>query len=293
MVVTSCGANDKSSSPSRSTDYSYAENSAAYDMNESDLDYMFDTVTKQPSENITDTRKIIKSINVTLETLEFDKAVEDIKSQALSQGGYIESSNIQGSSINDEYSLRKASFVIRVPATKLESYVDTLNVNYNVLQINENSSDITDQYYDAQSRLNSLLTQEERLLFMLEGATELQYMLEIERHLADVRYQIENYHSTLTRYDNQVSMSTVSISLQEVVKYQVVNDPPRTFGQRFVSAISGSWNNFVFGLQNFVINFVYALPGLLTFFIVVTVIVIVVVFVVKRIYNKNKKNIDK
>lgn len=237
--------------------------------------------------NIADTRKIIKNVSLTLETLEFDKAVEDIKASALGQGGYIESSYVSGSSINDSYNQRYASFTIRVPANQLTTYVDTLNANYNVLSINESSSDITDQYYDTEARLNSLLTQEERLLSMLSDATELQYMLQVESTLADVRYQIESYYSTLSRYDSQVSMSTVVISLQEVVKYQEISDPPKTYGQRLGSAISGSWSNFVEGLQDFTIHFVYALPGLLTFFVIVGIIVVIIVVSVKR-RKKNK-----
>jgi len=238
---------------------------------------------------ITDTRKIIKNVSLSLETLEFDKAVESIKADAVAQGGYIESSYISGSSINDGYGYnqRYASFTIRVPANILSNYVDSLSKNYNMLSINESSSDITDQYYDTESRLNSLVTQEERLLSMLEGATELQYMLEIERNLADVRYQIENYYSTLTRYDNQVSMSTVSINLQEVVKYQEIIEPPKTFGERFSSAIAGSWNNFVYDFQNFVIDFTYALPGLLTFLVILAVIIVIIVVTIKR--NRKKK----
>ena len=238
--------------------------------------------TASPVNNIADTRKIIKNVNLTLEALEFDKAVEDIKTTAVNQGGYIENSYVSGRSINDKYNQRYASFTIRVPADKLNSYVDTLNTNYNLLNINENSSDITDQYYDAESRLKSLLTQEERLLTMLEGATELQYMLEVERNLADVRYQIENYYSTLTRYDNQVSMSTVTIELQEVVKYQEVIEPPKTFGERLSIAIAGSWNNFVDDFQYFIIDFTYALPGLITFCLIVGAIIFIIVSLVKR-----------
>lgn len=239
---------------------------------------------------ITDTRKIIKSISMSLETLEFDIAVEEIKASVINQGGYVESSNVSGRSINDEYNQRYASFVLRIPADKLTSYVDSLNEKYNVLYLNENSSDITDTYYDAEARLKSLLTQEERLLSMLEGATELQYMLQLENTLADVRYQIENYYSTLSRYDNQVAMSTVSISLQEVVKYQTIIEPPKTFGQRLGSAISGSWNNFVEGLQDFIIDFTYALPGLIIFALIIFAFIFILIKLIKR---ANKKRNEK
>ena len=303
LAMASCGSSKSdNTAPSRSyygsaqaeTYYDYSE-AEMYDMSAAEMPMsynsksMMDITATAAGDNIADTRKIIKNVSMTLEALEFDKAVEDIKATALSQGGYIENSYVSGRSINQEYNQRYASFSIRVPADKLSAYVNTLNETYNLLNINESSSDITDQYYDTEARLKSLVTQEERLLSMLEGATELQYMLDVERNLADVRYQIENYYSTLTRYDNQVSMSTVTIELQEVVKYQEITEPPKTFGQRLGSAIAGSWNNFVYGLQDFVIDFTYALPGLLVFCVIVGFIVFIIVSSVKR--RRKKKSL--
>ena len=301
LAIVSCGSSYKSDNTSPEPSYygsaqaedydydGYAEiGEPMYDMAAGDVPLSYNTKSSVDlTSTIADTRKIIKNVSMTLEALEFDKAVEDIKSSALSQGGYIENSYVSGRSINQQYNQRYASFTIRVPADKLSFYVNTLNEAYNLLNINETASDITDRYYDTEARLKSLVTQEERLLSMLEGATELQYMLEVERNLADVRYQIENYYSTLTRYDNQVSMSTVTIELQEVVKYQEITEPPKTFGQRLSSAISGSWNNFVFGLQDFTIDFTYALPGLLTFCVIVGFIVFIFVSLAKR--RKKKK----
>ena len=298
LSVVACGSKSENGMSTSPQPYAEKYSSYDYEMIEESAPQMammdtYDTgaFLSKANTQITDTRKIIKNVDLTLETLEFDKAVDSIKADAVAQGGYIESSYVSGRSINDGYGYnqRYASFTIRVPANVLSNYVDSLSKTYNMLSINESSSDITDQYYDTESRLNSLLTQEERLLSMLEGATELQYMLEIERNLADVRYQIENYYSTLTRYDNQVSMSTVSIYLQEVVKYQEIVEQPKTFGERLSTAISGSWNNFVDNLQYFIIDFTYALPGLLTFIIILAAIIFVLVLIIKR-RRKKKHN---
>ena len=45
-------------------------------------------------------------------------------------------------------------------------------------------------------RGSTLLVQEERLLSMLEGADDLEYMLKLEDKLSEVRYQID-FYSTL------------------------------------------------------------------------------------------------
>ena len=57
--------------------------------------------------------------------------------------------------------------------------------------------------------MESLSLQEERLLDILEKAEKLTDVLELEQELADVRYQIETLTTTLNRYDQLISYSTV------------------------------------------------------------------------------------
>lgn len=237
---------------------------------------------ESPAQAITDTRKIIKTVGLELETKAFNDAVALITSSAASNGGYIEYSYISGESLQSNKIERHANFTIRIPASVLDSYVNGLGSSFNVLSKTENSSDITDTYYDAEARLKSLQTQEERLIAMLEGATELQYMLQLEQTLADVRYQIESYYSTIKRYDSQVSLSTVTINLYEVIEYQEVIEKPKTYGERISLAVRESWNDFVEGLKDFTVDFIYALPTL----IILAVLIFVTVLIIKKIMKK-------
>jgi len=244
------------------------------------------SVTSTAQQNITDTRKIIKTVNLTLETKTFDQAVTDIAAGAEKLGGYIENSHVSGRGIDNVDSARYASFTLRIPSAVLDEYVGYIEGSYHVTSHNTNAQDITDSYYDTESRLKSLITQEERLLEMLEGATELEYMLRIEDKLANVRYQIESYHSTLSRYDKQVALSTVHISLNEVVEYQKIETLPKSFGERMSIAMKNSWENFVDNLEDFAIDFVYSLPGIICFVIFVLITVLVIVLIVRRYKKK-------
>jgi len=240
---------------------------------------------------ISDTRKIIRTVDLTLETKTFDQAVSDISSGVEKLGGYIENSYVSGRSLNSADSARYASFTVRIPAASLDEYVGYIEGSYHVTSHNTNAQDITDSYYDTEARLQSLLTQEERLLAMLEDANELQYMLQLEDKLADVRYQIESYHSTLQRYDKQVAMSTVSIQLNEVMEFKPVTTLPKSFGERMSQAISNSWDNFVDGVQNTAIDFMYALPGLICFIIFASVVVLIIVIFVRTFRKRRARRI--
>lgn len=236
---------------------------------------------------VDDTRKIIKTVSLSLETKNFDAAISEIVSVTAAAGGYVEDSYVSGKSLNDYGTvLRYATYTLRVPAAGLDAYVNTLSGGFNVLSRQESSTDITDSYYDSKSRLDSLLVQEERLLSMLEGATDLEYMLKLEDKLSEVRYQIESIHSTLQRYDKSVEMATVSVHLQEVVEYQRIVEAPKSFGERLYQSFTESWADFAKGVQNFLVDFVYAIPTLM----VLAVFICIAVLIVSRLVKRHKKN---
>ncbi len=258
----------------------YADGDIAYDVvmeEESEYAYAEDKVvsgtgsaitypSSQINNNINANRKIIKTVSLDLETKNFDNAVIDIQNIALNIGGYIENSYIGGTSLysSQDYSRRYATFVLRVPADSIDGCVNTISDRYNVVSVNQSSNDITDTYSDISSRVESLEIQQERLLEMLKTATELEYIIQIEDKLADIRYQLDSYNSRLITYDNQVAMSYINITLEEVVEYKTVTEAPKTFGERISQAFSDSWSDFASSFKNFCVDIVYSIPSLLT-----------------------------
>ncbi len=271
--------NAKPGSSGKSTEYSTQSSSAQT------------PAPNQPS--AADNRKIIRTENISLETKNFDETVSGITESAEKLGGYIENSYISGQSMNSYAVARSASFTLRIPSSALDEYVDYVSETYYVTSRTTNASDITDRYYDAEARLNSLLTQEERLLAMLEGANDLEYMLKLEDKLSEVRYQIESYYSTLSRLDKQVALSTVCITLQEVIEYQPVSPLPQTFGERFANAVRNSWKDFGHGLQDFAIDFMYSLPGLLLFLLIVAIVILIIRAIVRHTRKKRQLKAEK
>lgn len=83
--------------------------------------------------------------------------------------------------------------------------------------------DVTTQYMDIEARLSNLTAQRTRLQELQASAENLADLLEIESSLSDVQYQIESWQSQLDWYSQQVSCSTVYLSLDEVKEYT----PPR------------------------------------------------------------------
>ena len=70
-------------------------------------------------EAVADTeRKLIKTVNLDVQTLEFDAATEELAAKVNELGGYVESSSVYGSDYYYE-STRSASYTVRIPADRL------------------------------------------------------------------------------------------------------------------------------------------------------------------------------
>jgi hypothetical protein len=231
-------------------------------------------------------RKLIRNVDLSLETREFDAAVEEINKLVSELGGYIEYSDVSGRSLDykGDYYRRSANFVARIPAEKLTQATDAIGALCNVTSRSERVNDITDAYYDVDGRLRTLRVEEERLLALLEKAEKLEDMLTIESHLSDVRYQIEKLTGQLNRYDSQVNYSTVNMYLQEVVEYTNQKSEPITFGQR----IGNAFENSLKFIGDFGEGLVVMLVGVLPFLLVYGGVAVVVALVVIKLVRKAK-----
>lgn len=236
---------------------------------------------------VVDSRKIIKNVSMQLQTQSFDKAVDSVSRIAESFGGYIQDSYIEGRDMYNERGARAANFTIRIPSDALDSFVNSFGGDeFNVISKSQNSEDVTERYFDSKARLDALKVQEERLMAMLEKAAELEYLLQVEKELMNVRYEIESLTASLKRLDSYVSLSTATIYLVEVVKYEPVENLPITFSERVSRAFAYSWKNFSEFSQDFAVGLISVLP----FLLFLLVIVLIILIIIRRSAKKYKRN---
>ena len=236
-------------------------------------------------------QKIIYSADVTVETLEFDKALDALDQMISELGGFAESANVSGNSRYDsdgtvQITDRAAYYTIRVPADRFREALDRTGSIGNVISATEDAQNVTSQFIDQEARQNSLEVQEERLLELLSQAADVDTLVTLEARLSEVRYEIESIERTLRNMQNQVDYSTITLSLYEVAVYTPTASVQRTFGQRVSDALSGGWTNFSRTMEDLFIGILYSLPALL----LLAVIVIVAVVVIRRVRRKRHGN---
>ena len=227
-------------------------------------------------------RKLIKTVNLSCETREFDTLIANVTERIESLGGYAQSVDISGNSY-DTYSERNAFIVARIPEAKLDHFVKGIEDQSNITSKNESADDVTLEYTDVEAHKNSLKIEQQRLNELLEKADNLESIIALEQRLAEVRYEIESYESRLRTLDNLVVYSTVNLSVQEVKEYTPEPVEELTLGQRiargFVDSCETAWET----IQDFLVGFVSILPMLLVLLLILFVIFLIVFGIVKAI----------
>lgn len=223
-------------------------------------------------------RKLIKTVNILAETEDFDTLVPGLQKQVEALSGYIEYISVydvHSYYVEDQQvKQRCANVMARVPKEKLDGFLAQVGEQTNITSRSENVEDVTLQYVDLESHKKALVTEQERLLALMEKAETVEDIIAIEGRLSEVRYQLESMESQLRTYDNRIDYSTVELSITEVRKYS----PPQeaTVWQRIQSGFMKSLDDIGFGIRDFAIRFVIDIPYIVLWLAGIAVAVIVV-----------------
>lgn len=194
--------------------------------------------------------KIRKTANLNITVDDYKKARTEIEKIIKTNNAYIGNENEQ----NSTYSITN-DMVIRVVNKDFEGMVNRLlGVATNVNSKNISAEDVTAQFVDIQSRLKSKKEIEKRYLDILNKASKVTDVLEIEQKLGEIREEIEAKEGELKYLGDQVDYSTINLTFHQDFEY-TPTDKPGFFG-RIGHAFGNGWNGFL----SFLVGIVYAWP---------------------------------
>ncbi len=236
-------------------------------------------------------RKLIKNVNMEVETETFDSLLAAILEKTKTSGGYIEESYTYNGSSYYGNSRRNASLSIRIPAERLEEFLTAVSDVSNVISRNDSVTDVTLQYVDLDSHKKVLQAEQERLIALLNEAETIEDIISLESRLSEVRYQIESMESQLRTMDNQVSYSTVYLNINEVAKLTPVKE--QSVGEKIATGFKRSLSDIGTGLADFGINTIINLPYILLWMFILLIVFLIARLVLKlkkrRLYKMDKK----
>ncbi len=236
-----------------------------------------------------DDRKLIKNANLEMETLTYEESVEALKKTVTDFGGYIENSSMGGSA---EYYSRYYEITVRIPAEKFDEF---LSAQDSVATVNHTyvwTEDVTDQYIDNETRIETLKTKKDRLLTLLEQATEMKDIIELESALSDTIYELEKLTGNQNKLIARISFSTINISMWERSEPSDSRTTPITLGERIAHQFENSWRS----VKNFFSNTVVFIAGNSPMLVLLLVIAVIIFFIVrictKRSTAKRMKRLE-
>ena len=233
--------------------------------------------------------KIIRTVNIRGETKDFDSALASLKSRIAENGGYVEKSSVTGGESigSNKKSSRNAVYTIRIPAEKLDDFLEKTEDMLNIISSSETTVDVTLEYYDIEARMKTLESKKAALEKMLEQATTLNDIRTLQDDLYEVIGEIEAYRSKLNVFDSKVSYSTVELTMTEVIEYTEVKVEEPTFGQRISTTFVKSWQAFGKFCEGLAVFLVGAMPVLVVFALM-GLIVFLIIFLIRR---RNRRRI--
>lgn len=271
LILTSCSkgsysTNDGASKPMEDIFYDGME----MDKEEATMGSTSNSTIEVPDDN---SRKIIETIELTVQTKGFDTLLDGLSKQITELGGYIESSNIYGREF-DSTRNRSAYLKIRIPAEKTSSFTGYVSENSVVTNESINTKDVTLSYVDMESRVSALEAEKAALEKLLDNAETMNDIISIRDKLTDVIYEIESYKSQLRTYDNLISYSTVTVNIHEVERTVVVEE--QTTWEQIGTNLKNNFENVWNGAVAVFIFAVSAIPYLIPVAVICGLVLVII-----------------
>ena len=231
-------------------------------------------------------RKLIRNVNLDVETEAFDELLNSVQDKINRLGGYIEESSTYNGSSYYGQETRNANLTIRIPSDKLDEFLSDVAEISNVIRRNESVTDVTLQYVDMESHKKVLLTEQERLIELLGRAETIEDIISLENRLSEVRYQIESMEAQLRTLDNQVNYSTVYLFIDEVKKLTPVKE--QSVWERIATGFANSLYDVGNGLENFAVGVLIDLPYIVVWAVAIALAVLILRLVIRRLRRRKE-----
>lgn len=296
LMLTGCGSSDTGSGVYDSFNNGGISNTFNYNK-ESYNDAALDYVEEEPAEEIeTESSgqimqdKLVYTCNIDIQTLEYSETISSIKSKIKKYNGIIESEREYDNNYNwyyDDYykcsGTLSNNMTIRIPSEKYDEFLSSLDGEGKIISKESSVENISKQYYEVSTIIESLRIQEERLLSMMDSADTIEDMITVEARLTEVQTQLNQYNTQLSLMDSEVEYSTIYLCVEEVMQYVAEPAKTDTFLDRLWNTITETWEFFWDMLEGLLFFAIRIIP----IAIVIVPIIFIVRFFIKR--HKNKK----
>jgi len=157
-------------------------------------------------------RLVIKSANLSIVVADPEKRMNEISALAERMGGFVVSSSVYQTYLNDGNEAPGAYITIRVPSELFQQALDEIRAGaFDVPTDNQSGQDVTAEFTDLQSRLRNLENAEDMLRQIMEEATDTEDVLNAFNQLNYITEQIEVLKGQIKYYEESAALSAISV----------------------------------------------------------------------------------
>ncbi len=231
----SCQQSPESHSESVSADYATTESAKMSTL----VNQQDGTEGGTSTEPIVQGLHVIKTGNMTIQVKDLDRAKEDVLQKVKSHKGFTSAADYT------DYSYQKTQTItIRVISSNFENLMKDLGSIGYIESQSQNSQDVSEEFVDIEARLKTKKEVENRYTQLLKEAKTISEILEIEEKLRVIREEIEAKEGRLRYLKDQVSLSTIHLTLTQ--KLENYSKPPeRSFFSRLAENMGEGWSDFL------------------------------------------------
>ncbi len=237
--------------------------------------------------DVAENRKVIRSGRMAMEVKSVSAALDALKQTTDEFGGLTAQLSITAHEAKPS-----AELTVWIPSKDLERALNEFGTIGKVLNLQLQAQDITEEYFDMETRIRNLKKQEERLLSLYDREVKkLDEILKVEVELNRVRTEIERLEGKQRLWVRQVQMASIHISIiqkQEEIPIAVsepddIFSPLRRALKNIHSVFFYSCSMIATGVSWLIATVVFILPWLLVAFIA---------WMVFRMSKKHKKPVE-
>ena len=233
-------------------------------------------------------RLVIMNADLTIVIPDPKLKLEAIAQLASDLDGFVVSENMYQTSLQNGGTAPEGSISIRVPSGKLDVALSQIKSDaVEVRNEDRNGQDVTQEYVDLQSQLDSLQAAESQLTIIMQNATKTEDVLAVFNQLESYRQQINVIKGQMQYYKQSATYSLINVSLvaeQTIQPIEIGGWKPVGVARDAIQSLIKFWQGFV----NFLIKFfLLVLPVLITIFGPIALVIWGILALVKR--NKKRK----
>jgi len=204
-------------------------------------------------------RKLIWTANLIFQVKDVDASTKSISDLCAKYDGFISDMELT----NNNY--RIANYLtIRVPNDKFHALItDVKGESVFLDQANINSNDVTEEFVDLESRLQTKREVRERYIDILRNKTgTIEDVIQAEEAIRVLTEEIEAKEGRLRYLKDQVGLSTITVELYQKVDYVSV---PEVYEKPYSEEVGESFGNGWKTVKIFILGLVTIWPLLLIF----------------------------